>query len=119
MTAPYIPQQNRVSERKNRTIVEKDRSLLKKKELPNDLRTEVVATTIYSLTQSPNKAIQNMTPFEAWKCMKPSVNHLKIFGCITYSISNSHYRQKLDNQLENTYSLDILMNQRHTNYTIH
>ena len=57
LTAPYTPQQNGVLERKNRTIVEMARSLLKGKELPNYFWAEAVATSVYLLNLSPTKAV--------------------------------------------------------------
>lgn len=36
LTTPYSPQQNGVAERKNRTLTEKARSMLKASKLPND-----------------------------------------------------------------------------------
>jgi transposase InsO family protein len=81
LTAPYTPEQNGVAERKNRTVVEMARSLLKAKELPNQYWAEAVATSVYLLNISPTKAVLNQTPFEAWRGIKPSVSHLRIFGC--------------------------------------
>ena len=74
------------------------RSLLKEKDLPNYLWAEAVAITVHLLNISPTKAVQDITPFEAWKGMKPSVSYLRIFGCIAYSMINSQNRQKLDNK---------------------
>ena len=42
----------------------------------------------------------NQTSFEAWYSMKPSVRHLRIFGCIAYALVNSQYRHKLDEKSE-------------------
>ncbi|GKA70107.1 retrovirus-related pol polyprotein from transposon TNT 1-94 [Tanacetum coccineum] len=42
LTSPYSPQQNRVAERKNQTILNMVRSMLKSKNMPKELWAEVV-----------------------------------------------------------------------------
>ena len=98
LTAPHTPEKNGVAERKNCTIVEMARSLLKGKRLPNDFWAEGVATAVHLLNLSPTKAVQNMTPYEAWNGKKPWVSHLKVFGCIAYALIDSHNRRKLDDK---------------------
>ena len=41
------------------------------------------------------KAVEGMTPFEAWMGEKPTVNHLRIFGCTAYAHAPKDERQKL------------------------
>lgn len=101
LTALYTPEQNGVAERKNRTVVEMVRSMLKTKTLPDRFWAEAVATSVYLLNLSPTKAVMNRstdyrTPFEAWYNQKPSVSHLKVFGCIAYCLKNAQSRKKLD-----------------------
>jgi len=48
------------------------------------------------LNISPTKAVLNQTPYEAWRGNKPKVSHLRVFGCIAYSLVNSQARYKLD-----------------------
>ncbi|GJS05933.1 integrase [Tanacetum coccineum] len=86
LTAPYTPEQNGIAERKNRTIVEMARSMLKTKNLEDEFWAEAVATAVYLINISPTKAVWNVTPYEAWYESKPSVSHLRIFGC-TYKKS--------------------------------
>ena len=100
LTAPYTLQQNGVVERKNRTVVEMSRSLLKGKGLPNNFWTETVSTVIYLLNISPTKAVQNQTPYEVWRGRKPRVSHLRVFGCIAYDLIKSQYHHKLDEKSE-------------------
>ncbi|KAJ1704767.1 hypothetical protein LUZ63_004546 [Rhynchospora breviuscula] len=100
LTMPYTPQQNGVAERKNRTVVELARSMLKSKGLPNDFWAEAVATAVYLLNLSPTKAVLNQTPFEAWFERKPSVAHLRVFGCIAYTLLSAQNRRKLDQKSE-------------------
>jgi hypothetical protein len=45
---------------------------------------EAVRTAVYLLNRSSTKALDNMTPFEAWHGKKPKVNHLKVFGCLAH-----------------------------------
>lgn len=47
LTAPYTPEQNGVAERKNRTVVEMARSMLKAKGLSNEFWGETVATAVF------------------------------------------------------------------------
>lgn len=82
LTASYSPQQNGIVERENRTIVEMATSMMNEKGLPKRFWAEAVFTAVYILNRSPTKFVKNKTPFEAWSGFKPSVRHLKIFGCI-------------------------------------
>ena len=55
---------------------------------------------MYLLNRCPTRALANQTPFEAWSGRKPSVNHLKIFGCVCYAQIPKEKRQKLDETSE-------------------
>ena len=96
LTTPYSPEQNGVAERKNRTVVEMARSMMKAKNLSNHFWAEGVATAVYLLNISPTKAVLNRTPYEAWYGRKPWVSHLKVFGSVAYTLIDSHNHSKLD-----------------------
>ncbi|XP_022899339.1 uncharacterized protein LOC111412640 [Olea europaea var. sylvestris] len=96
LTVSRTPQQNGVAERKNRTIVEMARSMLKVKGVPNLYWAEAVNMTIYILNRSPTKVAKNKTPFEMWHKKKPKVDHLKNFGSISYAFVPSQDREKFD-----------------------
>ena len=74
LTVRHTPQQNDVAERKNRTIVEMARSMLKGKGLPNQYWAEAVSTAVYILNRSPTKAVRDKTPYKAWHGRKPHVS---------------------------------------------
>jgi len=80
----YSPQQNGVTERKNRYIVEISHAMLNEKNLPNYFWAEAVATVVYIMNQTPTTTIHGMTPEEKFTCKKRDVSHLKVFGCIAY-----------------------------------
>ena len=65
LTAAYIPQQNGVAKRKNRTIMNMVRSILSDKQVPKNLWLEVVNWTMHELNRSPTVVVKNMTPKEA------------------------------------------------------
>ncbi|KAL0558905.1 hypothetical protein IC582_003491 [Cucumis melo] len=100
MIARMTPQQNGVAERKNRTIMEMVRSMLKAKNLPNEFWGDAVACTVYILHRAPTKSVPGMTPYEAWCGEKPSVSHLRVFGSIAYSHIPNQLRGKLDDKSE-------------------
>lgn len=83
-TTPYSPQQNGVVERRNQTVVEMARCMLKSKGVPSKYWGEAVTTAVYLLNRSPTKSVQDKTPYEAWHGKKPQVDHLRTFGCLVH-----------------------------------
>lgn len=81
-TAPYSPQQNGVVERRNQSVVEMARCMLKTKRVPSKFWGEAVTTAVYVLNRCPTKSVQGKTPYEAWHGIKPKVDHLRTFGCV-------------------------------------
>jgi hypothetical protein len=84
LTMPYSPQQNRVDERRNQTVVGMARSLLKSMGVPAEFWGEAVSTAIYLLNRAPMKSIIGKTPYEAYYDRKPGVDHLRVFGCVAH-----------------------------------
>src|SRR4051812_3159672 len=85
VTVPYTPEQNGVAERANRTIVESARSMLYAREMHLEYWGEAVATAVYLKNGTPTKALLDITPEEEWTGEKPSVAHLRAFGCKAYA----------------------------------
>jgi transposase InsO family protein len=57
LTTPHTPEQNRVAERKNRTVVEMMRSMLNGKKMSDEFWGEAVVTTVYLLDLSQLKLL--------------------------------------------------------------
>ena len=97
-TVPKTPEQNGVSERMNRTLVEMVRSMLISSDLPKSFWAEALNTATYLRNRSPSTANQGMTAFEALTGLKPNVDNLRIFGCIAYIHIPKDERRKLDSK---------------------
>lgn len=95
-TVPKTPEQNGVAERLNRTLGEKVRCMLSDSGLPKVFWAETFATATYLHNRSPTKPLGGVTPFEAWTGIKPTVGHLRRFGCVTYAHIPKDERSKLD-----------------------
>ena len=99
-TPAYTPQLNGVAERKNRMILDMARSLLKAKKLPKQYWAEAVSCAVYLLNRCPTRSLQGVIPEEAWSGHKPSVTHLRVFGCVAYAKIPDARRRKLDDKSE-------------------
>ncbi|WVZ24094.1 hypothetical protein V8G54_002638 [Vigna mungo] len=100
VTAPYTPQHNALVERRNRTIMNMARCLLKEKELPQNLWAEAVSTVVYLLNRCPTKRIERKVPLAVWTGTTPSVRHLKIFGSLAFVHVADQKRTKLEDKGE-------------------
>src|SRR6187397_971030 len=80
-SAPRTPQQNGVVERKNRSLEEMARTMLIASGLPRNFWAEAVNTACYILNRVTIRSIINKTPYELFKGRKPSISHLRAFGC--------------------------------------
>ncbi|KAL5824162.1 hypothetical protein ACOSQ3_020225 [Xanthoceras sorbifolium] len=94
-TMPGSPDQNGVAERRNRTLLDMVRSMLSSSNLPKSLWTEALKTAVYILNRVPTKAVPK-TPFELWKGWKPSLRHMRIWGCPSEVRIYNPQEKKLD-----------------------
>ncbi|MCO5568044.1 hypothetical protein L7F22_021740 [Adiantum nelumboides] len=97
-TMPYTSQQNGVAKRKNRSLMEMARYMLKAKSLPHKLWMEAVACAAHVLNRCPTRALKTITPYESWYDRKPSASYLRVFGCLAYAHIPQQLRGKLDNK---------------------
>jgi hypothetical protein len=84
------------SERMNRTLMDKARSMLSGVGLAQEFWVEAVDTARYLVNMSPSSVLVDMTPHEVWSGKKPSVSHLKVFGCDAFVHVPKEKRSKLD-----------------------
>lgn len=101
-TMPGTPQQNGVAERRNRTLMEMVRSMLSNCKLPMSLWIYALKTATYILNRVPSKAVP-MTPFELFKGRKPSLRHLRVWGCPAEVKLYNPHEKKLDSRTVSGY----------------
>ena len=74
------------------------RSMLIDAKLPHQFWAEALSTAVYLKNRSSTKAVNGMTPCEAWTRKKPEVAHLRVFGCNAYTHLPKDERRKLDSK---------------------
>src|ERR1044072_1093146 len=98
VTAPYTPQHNGAAERRNRTILNMVRSMLKGKNLPLSFWGEAVMTATYILNRCPTQRLKSQVPEAVWSGKRPSVTHLRVFGSKCFVHVPEQRRRKLDDR---------------------
>lgn len=93
-----IKTKNGVVERRNRTLMEMTRSMLKAMNMPNYLWGEAVRHATYLINRVPTRALKNQTPYECIRGKKPSVSHIRVFGCVAHAKIDSGQLRKLDDR---------------------
>jgi len=93
----YTPQQDGTAERFNRTMVEAALSMLHGAGISTGFWGEAILAFNHVSNRVPTKGLPGgITPYEAWTGVKPSVYHLRPFGCKVSVHIPSHQRKKLD-----------------------
>jgi len=93
-TCVYTPQQNGVSERKNRHLLEITRVLLFQSKIPKTFWSDAVLTATYLINRLPSMNLNYKSPLEILYKRKIIIDHLRVFGCVCYVHNNK--RDKLD-----------------------
>ena len=102
VTMAGTPQQNGVAERLNRTLQEKARSMMVSSGMNGKFWGEAVMSACYLRNRSPSRALaQEKTPEEMWSGWKPSVGHLRIFGCKVFVWIPDEKRRKMEEKESN------------------
>lgn len=101
LIAAYTPQQNGVAERKNRSVINMVRCMLFGMKVPLRFWTEGTQYAVHILNRSPTVILGDVMPTEKWSNHKPSVDHLRIFGCIAFALipyeKGSNWMRKASN----------------------
>jgi hypothetical protein len=84
----------------NKTMMEKARSMLSGVGLAQEFWAEAMGTTCYLVNRSPSSVLNDKTPHEVWSRNKPSLQHLRVFGCDAYVHVPKENRSKLDKKAE-------------------
>lgn len=98
LTAPYTPQQNGVVERRNRIMMEMARSILKHMHMPNYLWGEAIRHSTYLINCVATRSLKKKTLYEGLRHKKPSIEHLRVFGCIAYAKVDTKFLKRLDDR---------------------
>ncbi|UYV62960.1 hypothetical protein LAZ67_2002627 [Cordylochernes scorpioides] len=96
LTNSYSPQQNGVSERLNRSLLDMARASMHNADLPQIFWAESVNCAAYIKNRSLCSALDNKVPEEIWLSRKVSVRHFKIFGALAYAHIPKQKRKKFD-----------------------
>jgi len=74
------------------------RTILKHMRMPNYLWGEAIQHATYLINRVGTRSLQSQTPYEVLKGKKPSVKHLRVFGCIWYTKAETPHLRKLDDR---------------------
>jgi hypothetical protein len=94
-TVPYTPQEDGVSENGMRVIVGRANAMMQQASMPRSFWAEAVATAVYLSNLTPTKGTESdsATPYELWNNSKPSLKHLRVWGCTAYAHINKAKRK--------------------------
>jgi transposase InsO family protein len=79
-SSPYIPQQNGVVERKNRTLLDMARTMLDEYKTSDRFWVEAINTACYSINRLYLHWILKKTSYELLIGKKPNVSHFRLLG---------------------------------------
>ncbi|GJY10005.1 putative ribonuclease H-like domain-containing protein [Tanacetum coccineum] len=98
-----IPQQNRVAERKNKTLIEAARTMLAVSFLPNTFWAEAVSTVCYVLNRVLVTKPQNKTPYELITGKIPIISYIRPFGCHVTILNTIDHLGKFEEKYKLTF----------------
>lgn len=95
----YSPQQNGLSERKNRHLLEVTRSLLCGMSVPKTFWSDAVLTAFYLINRMPTRVLNGKSPFSIGFPDSIVFSLVPcVFGCVSFVHHNDPRREKLDNK---------------------
>ncbi|GJY29215.1 putative ribonuclease H-like domain-containing protein [Tanacetum coccineum] len=94
------PQQNRVVERRNRTLIEAARTMLANSKLPTTFWAEAVNTACYVQNKVLIVKPHNKTPYELFHDRTPTLSFMRPFGCSVTILNTIDHLGKFDGKAD-------------------
>ncbi|GJT25156.1 retrovirus-related pol polyprotein from transposon TNT 1-94, partial [Tanacetum coccineum] len=95
MSTARTPEQNGVVERRNRTLVEADRTMISAAKIPLIFWPEAIATACFTQNRSLVIPRHEKTPYHIINARKPSVKFFYIFGSLCYIVRDGENLDKM------------------------
>ncbi|CAM8951474.1 unnamed protein product [Rhodiola kirilowii] len=92
----YTPQQNGVVERKHRHLLDIARAIRLQAFLPKIFWGDCVLSATYLINRAPSALLHFKSPMEVLFGNPPSLQHLRVIGCLCYVGTLPVHRDKLD-----------------------
>nr|GFA05116.1 retrovirus-related Pol polyprotein from transposon TNT 1-94 [Tanacetum cinerariifolium] len=106
------PQQNRVVERRNRTLIEAARTMLADAKLHVTFWAKAVNTTCYVQNRVLVNKSQNKTSYELFNGRTPAIGFLKPFGCHVIILNTLDNLGKVDAKGDEGYFIGYLVKEK-------
>nr|GEV92886.1 ribonuclease H-like domain-containing protein [Tanacetum cinerariifolium] len=106
------PQQNRVTERKNRTLIEAARTMLADSKLPTTFWAESVNTACYVQNRVSVIKPHNKTPYELFLGRKPALSFMRLFGCPVTILNIIDHLGKFDGKADEGFFIGYSTNSK-------
>ncbi|XP_070031240.1 putative mitochondrial protein AtMg00710 [Nicotiana tabacum] len=90
------PQQNGITERKNRTLEDMVRTMLIDSGVPKSFLAKAVNTAFYLINKYMIRSLLDKTPYEFLNGRKPKLNYLRAFGCKCFALNNGKEALEFD-----------------------
>ncbi|MCO5560242.1 hypothetical protein L7F22_013853 [Adiantum nelumboides] len=97
LTVPHTLQQNGLAERKNHSLMNSARNMLRVAGLPPSFWEEAVSTACYLQNRSYSRTFRGI-PYSLWYGKEPDYSSLRIFGCTCYAFIPALSQNKLDDR---------------------
>ncbi|GJZ69183.1 putative ribonuclease H-like domain-containing protein [Tanacetum coccineum] len=106
------PQQNRVAERKNITLIEAARTMLADSKLPTTFWAEAVNTACYVQNRILIIKPYNKTPYELFLGRKPALSFMRPFGCPVTILNTLDHLGKFDGKADEGFFVGYSVNSK-------
>ncbi|GKE07568.1 putative ribonuclease H-like domain-containing protein [Tanacetum coccineum] len=106
------PKQNRVAERKNRTLIEAARTMLADSKLPTTFWAEAVNTACYVQNRVLVTKPHNKTPYERFLGRKLALGFMRPFGCPVTILNTIDHLGKFDGKADEGFFVGYSINSK-------
>nr|GEY25900.1 ribonuclease H-like domain-containing protein [Tanacetum cinerariifolium] len=106
------PQQNRVTERRNRILIEAARTMLADSMLPTTFWVEAVNTAYYVQNKVLGVKPHNKTPYELFHGRTPTLSFMRPFRCLVTILHTIDYVDKFDGKADEGFFVGYCLNSK-------
>ncbi|GJU12523.1 putative ribonuclease H-like domain-containing protein [Tanacetum coccineum] len=106
------PQQNRVAERKNRTLIKASRTMLADSKLPSTFWAKAVNTACYVQKRVLVTKPHNKTPYELFLGRKLALSFMRPFGCLVIIVNTIDHLGKFDGKADEGFFVGYSINSK-------